>query len=143
MSRWIVVLLAVGMAAAQQTPQKKLEPDRQKPAPNAKDAKEEVPPEEDTALTTTEYSFNPLQSAKDVSVGNQYYKNHKFRAAELRYTSATKWNDGNAEAWLRLGEVAERLKDAEKAKHAYQKYLELASDAKNAGDIRKKVEKLK
>src|SRR3954463_10924487 len=114
MSWWIVVLLAVGMAAAQQKPQKKLEPDRQKPAPNAKDAKEEVPPEEDTALTTTEYSFNPLQSAKDVSVGNQYYKNHKFRAAELRYTSATKWNEGNAEAWLRLGEVAERLKDAEK-----------------------------
>jgi tetratricopeptide (TPR) repeat protein len=140
MSRWIVVLLAVGMAAAQQ-PQKKLETDRQKPA--ATGAKEEVPPEEDTALTTTEYSFNPLQSNKDVSVGNQYYKNHKFRAAELRYTSATKWNDGNAEAWLKLAEVAERLKDTDKAKQAYQKYLELASDAKNAGDIRKKLDKLK
>ena len=140
MSRWIVALLAVGMAAAQQTPQKKLETERQKPAPSAK---EEVPPEEDTALTTTEYSFNPLQSTKDVNVGNQYYKNHKYRAAQLRYTSATKWNDGNAEAWLRLGEVAERLKDNDKAKQAYQKYLELASDAKNAADIRKKVEKLK
>src|SRR4051795_1359539 len=140
MSRWIVALLAVGIALAQQPPQKKLETDRQKPAPGAK---EEVPPEEDTALTTTEYSFNPLQSNKDVSVGNQYYKNHKYRAAALRYTSATKWNDGNAEAWLRLGEVAERLKDTDKAKQAYQKYLELASDAKNAGDIRKKVGKLK
>src|SRR6478672_2227931 len=140
MSRWIVALLAVGMAAAQQPPQKKLETDRQKPAANAK---EEVPPEEDTALTTTEYSFNPLQSTKDVSVGNQYYKNRKYRAAEMRYTSATKWNDGNAEAWLRLGEVAERLKDKDKAKQAYQKYLDLASDAKNVGDIRKKVGKLK
>jgi tetratricopeptide (TPR) repeat protein len=140
MSRWIVALLAVGMAVAQQAPQKKLETDRQKPAPGAK---EEVPPEEDTALATTEYSFNPLQSTKDVSVGNQYYKNHKYRAAELRYTSATKWNDGNAEAWLRLAEVAERLKDTDKAKQAYQKYLELASDAKNAADIRKKVQKLK
>ena len=140
MSRWIVALLAVGISAAQQAPQKKLETDRQKPAPSAK---EEVPPEEDTALTTTEYSFNPLQSNKDVSVGDQYYKNHKYRAAQLRYTSATKWNDGNAEAWLRLGEVAERLKDTENAKQAYQKYLELASDAKNAAAIRKKVEKLK
>src|SRR5580765_1704118 len=140
MSRWIVALLAVGIAAAQQTPQKKLETDRQKPAPGSK---EEVPPEEDTALVTTEYSFNPLQSTKDVSVGNQYYKNHKYRAAELRFASATKWNDGNAEAWLRLGEVAERLKDTGKAKQAYQKYLELASDAKNVPEIRKKVEKLK
>jgi len=141
MSRWIVALLAVGLAAAQQTPQKKLETDRQKPA--APNAKEEVPPEEDAALANIEYSFNPLQSTKDVSVGNQYYKNHKYRAAALRYTSATKWNDGNAEAWLRLGEVAERLKDTDKAKQAYQKYLELASDAKNAGDIRKKLDKMK
>src|SRR3954470_15034860 len=140
MSRWIVALLAVGISAAPEAPQKKLEPDRHKPAPSAK---EEVPPEEDTALTTTEYSFNPLQSNKDVSVGNQYYKNKKYRAAEMRYTSATKWNDGNAEAWLKLGEVAERLKDTGKAKHAYQKYLEVATDAKNAADIRKKVEKLK
>src|SRR4051795_8107284 len=140
MSRWIVALLAVGMAAAQQTPQKKLETERQKPATSPK---EEIPPEEDAALTTLEYSFNPLQSVKDVSVGNQYYKNKKYRAAEMRYTSATKWNDGNAEAWLKLGEVAERLKDTDKARQAYQKYLELASDAKNAGDIRKKVGKLK
>ena len=80
MSRWIVALLAVGISA-QQAPQKKLETDRQKPAPGAR---EEVPPEEDTALTTTEYSFNPLQSNKDVSVGNQYYKNKKYRAAEMR-----------------------------------------------------------
>jgi len=147
MSRWIVALLAVGMAAAQQpsdktekTPQKKLETDRSKPAPGAK---EEVPPEEDTALATTEYSFNPLQSVKDINVGNLYYKNHKYRAAEMRYTSATKWNDSNAEAWLKLGEVAERLKDTDKAKEAYQKYLELAADAKNAPEIRKKMEKLK
>jgi tetratricopeptide (TPR) repeat protein len=144
MSCWIVALLAVGMAGAQQPaekpPQKKLETERPKPATNSK---EEVPPEEDTALSTTEYSFNPLQSMKDISVGNQYLKNHKYRAAELRYTSATKWNDGNAEAWLKLGEVAERLKDTDKAKEAYQKYLELASDAKNAAEIRKKLGKLK
>ena len=142
MYRWIIVLLAAGIAMAQEAPppQKKLETERNKPAPGAK---EEIPPEEDTALTTLEYSFNPLQSVKDVSVGNQYLKNGKLRAAELRYTSATKWNDGNADAWLRLGEVAEKLKDGAKAKAAYQKYLELAADAKNAKDIRKKVERLK
>src|SRR4051794_7897600 len=140
MFRWMVALLALGIATAQEAPQKKLETDRHKPAPSAK---EEVPPEEDTALTTTEYSFNPLQSNKDVSVGDQYYKNKKYRAAQLRYTSATKWNDGNAEAWLRLAEVAERLKDTGKAKEAYQKYLELASDAKNAADIRKKIERMR
>jgi len=140
MARWILPLLAFGIVAAQETPQKKLETERNKPAANSK---EEVPPEEDTALATLEYSFNPLQSAKDVGVGDQYLKRGRFRAAQMRYTSATQWNDGNAEAWLKLGEVAERLKDIAKAKEAYQKYLELASDAKNAKDIRKRVQKLK
>jgi tetratricopeptide (TPR) repeat protein len=137
MARWTLAVLALGIALAQE---KKLETTRPKPPAGAQ---EEIPPEEDAALTTTEYSFNPLQSAKDVGVGNQYLKRGKLRAAEMRYTSATKWNDTNAEAWLKLGEVAERLKDAAKAKASYEKYLELAADAKNAGDIRKKLQKLK
>ena len=147
MVRWIPALLMVCAAGAapqqapEKAPPKQLEKERQKP-PGA-GAKEEVPPEEDSSQGVIEYSFNPLQSTKDVSVGNQYFKNHKYRAAEMRYTSATKWNDGNAEAWLKLGETAERLKDNDKAKEAYQKYLELASDAKNASEIRKKLEKLK
>src|ERR1041385_6526331 len=120
MSRWIVALIGAGLAVAQDAPQKKLESQRPKQATSPK---EEIPPEEDAALANTEYSFNPLQSTKDVGVGDQYLKRGKLRAAEMRYTSATKWNDGNADAWLKLGEVAERLKDGDKAKTAYQKYL--------------------
>ena len=56
---------------------------------------------------------------------------------------ATKWNSGESEAWLRLGEAQEKLKDHKAAREAYSKYLELAADAKNAEEIRKKVEKLK
>jgi len=141
--RWIVFFVAVGLAAGQSqapAPQKKLETERKKEATSPK---EEVPPEEDKDLTTTEYSFNPLQSVKDVNTGNYYFKNKKYRAAAMRFTSATKWNEGNAEAWLRLGEAAEKLKDTAKAREAYGKYLELASDAKNAGEIRKRMEKLK
>jgi tetratricopeptide (TPR) repeat protein len=146
MVRCVLALVLVSLASAQEQPpaenppQKKLETQRSKPAAKGK---EEIPPEEDKELANQEYSFNPLQSQKDVAVGNQYFKNHKFRAAELRYTSATKWNDGNADAWLRLGEVAERLKDTQKAKEAYGKYVELASDTKKADEIRKKIEKLK
>lgn len=148
--RFLVPALAFAALAfaQQQKPadnqsQKKLETKRPKPAAGAP---EEIPPEEDKDLANQDYSFNPLQSQKDVSVGNQYFKNHKFRAAELRYTSATKWNDGNADAWLHLGEVEERLKDTKKAREAYQKFVELASDSKDAkktAEIKKKLEKLK
>ena len=141
MGRWIVAWsFAIATAICQEAPPKKLETERPKPATSSK---EEIPPEEDAALAPIEYSFNPLQSVKDVGVGNQYLKRGKLRSAEMRYTSATKWNDGNAEAWLKLGEVAERLRDTAKAKSAYERYLELASDAKNAKDIRKRLEKLK
>jgi tetratricopeptide (TPR) repeat protein len=146
MLRCLLALALVSLASAQQQPPagqsqpKKLESQRPKPATSPQ---EEIPPEEDKDLSRQEYSFNPLQSQKDVAVGNQYFKNHKFRAAELRYTSATRWNDGNADAWLHLGEVEERLKDADKAKAAYEKYVELASDQKKAAEIKKKLEKLK
>ena len=149
MKRCLLVLALVPFAFARQAqqqpppekaPQKKLETQRPKPAAGAP---EEVPPEEDKELANQDYSFNPLQSQKDISVGNQYFKNHKFRAAELRYTSATRWNDANADAWLHLGEVEERLKDTEKAKAAYEKYVELASDEKKVAEIKKKLEKWK
>ena len=106
-------------------------------------AKEEIPPEEDTSLAVKEYSFNPLQAQKEVRVGNYYYKLGKYRAAAGRFQEATRWNSGDPDAWLRLGEVSEKLKDHDAAKQAYTKYLEVASDAKNAAEIRKKLYKLK
>jgi len=106
-------------------------------------AKEMAPPEEDTSLAAKEYSFNPLQAKKDINTGNYYFKKGSYRAAAGRFVEATKWNEGDDEAWLRLGEADEKLKDYKAAKEAYAKYLELAPDAKNAAEIRKKLEKLK
>ncbi|HEX3876061.1 MAG TPA: tetratricopeptide repeat protein [Bryobacteraceae bacterium] len=106
--------------------------------------KEVAPPEEDTSIgNANSFSFNPLQAKKDIEVGNEYAKKHNFRAAANRFTDATKHNDQDAEAWLRLGEAQERLKDHQAAREAYSKYLEIASDAKNANDIRKRLDKLK
>lgn len=98
------------------------------------------PPEEDVALLEKkEYTFNPLQAEKEVNTGNFYAKKGNFKAASLRYREATKWNPGLAEAWLRLGESLEKRKDSKGAKEAYAKYLELAPDAKNAAQIKKKL----
>jgi len=121
-----------------------LKKERNKPPEKTSD-KEEVPPEEDASLSTESYSFNPLQAKKDVGVGDEYAKKHNFRAAAGRYRSATKWDDGNQEAWLKLGEAEEKLKDPDAARQAYSKYLELATnskDSKTAAEIRKRVEKL-
>jgi predicted Zn-dependent protease len=101
--------------------------------------KEEDPPEEDISLIPKEYVLNPLQAAKELTAGNYYFKKGNYKASARRFSEATKWDPGNAEAFLRLGESYEKQKDKKNARAAYAKYLELAADAKNAAAIRKKL----
>ncbi|HUI80034.1 MAG TPA: tetratricopeptide repeat protein [Bryobacteraceae bacterium] len=137
MSRWVLALLLASAAPAFADDLKK-----QRPQPPAS-TQEEVPKEEDTAIGEKEYAFNPLQAEKEIRVGDFYFKKGKYRAAAERFREATKWNGGSSEAWLRLGEAEEKEKDPKAAKEAYAKYLDLSPDAKNAPEIRKKLEKLK
>ncbi len=130
MSRWAIALLFAGLAAGQQQDLK--------PPPV------DLPPDEDAAAhKTEEFTFNPVKSNRDVSVGMFYFRTKKdYKAAAERFRSATKWNDGNAEAWLWLGEAEEKLPDPKAAREAYTKYLQLAPDAKNAGDVKKRLARL-
>src|SRR5690242_6635904 len=137
MSRWVLALL-LSLAVTGLADDLK----KERPKPPVSD-QEEIPKEEDESLSVKEYSLNPLQAQKEVRVGNYYFKKGSYRAPALRFREATKWNAGDAEAWLRLAETAEKQKDDKTVKEAYTKYLELASDAKNAAEIRKKLEKLK
>ncbi len=166
MPRWVIgaLLLFVAQLGAQNiSPPKPPEPSPAPPAPAATEAKpnadalkrerpkptvsadpkEEMPPEEDTSLATENISFNPLEAQKDISIGNQYYKQGKYRPAYNRYKLATLYDDGNSQAWLKLAEASEKLRDTQSAKEAYTKYLSAAPDAKNAAEIRKKLEKMK
>jgi tetratricopeptide (TPR) repeat protein len=134
--RWILLLAFAAAAGAQQAPQKK----ESKPAPAQQ---EQAPPEEDESLVPKEYSFNPLQAAKEMRVGNYYFKQHKYRAAAQRFLEATKWDGTLAEAYLRLGEAKEKQHDRKAATEAYAKYLEIAPDAKDAAEVKKRLAKTK
>ncbi len=111
--------------------------------------KEEIPPEEDTSVGEKTYSFNPLQAQKELQTGNYYFHKGSYRAAEGRYKEATLWNNGYDEAWLRLGEAEEKLRDKKAAREAYQKYIDLDADQKDekvqrkVDEVRKKLDHLK
>jgi tetratricopeptide (TPR) repeat protein len=142
MSRRCILLLAlVAGLIAQQVP------DSTKPVPAKQDSKaaeqEQAPPEEDESLIPKEYSFNPLQASKELKIGNYYFKKGNYRAASQRFQEATKWDNNNAEAYLRLGEAREKQHDKKAAAAAYAKYLEVASDSKDAPEVKKRLEKLK
>jgi len=122
---WLAPLVALAAAA--------LAGQRQKPA---------EPKEEDESLVPKEYSFNPLQAEKELKVGAFYFKKGSYRAAARRFQEAAKWNPGYAEAFLRLGEAQEKLKDKKAAGEAYAKFLELAPEDKRAGEVKRRLERL-
>jgi len=130
--------MAWAFAAPPQNPPPAPEKKLQTPGPKPD---EQEPPEEDESLKPKEYTLNPLEAERNVTAGNFYFKKGNFRAALKRYVEATKWDPTSGEAFLKLAEADERVKDYPNARDAYTKYLELVPDAKNAAEIRKKIAK--
>lgn len=102
----------------------------------------EEPPEEDEALIPKPCVLNPLEAGHNIYVGDYHFKRSKYSAAAARYKEAICWDPSSAEAFLKLGESEEKLHNRDQARDAYQKYLTLAPDAKNAAEIRRKLTKL-
>ncbi len=134
--RVVAGLLLTGLLVAQDEPTLKKRPaDQSKPQQQT----EQEPPEEDESLAPKTYSFNPLEAEKDLKVGLYYFKKGNYKASTSRFREATLWNPTFAEAFLRLGESAEKMKDKKAADEAYSKYLALAPDSKEAEAIKKKL----
>ncbi|MEI9973078.1 MAG: tetratricopeptide repeat protein [Ignavibacteriota bacterium] len=148
MSRWIPGLLLAGMlplAAQEQTT-----PQTRRPSRNSisgrrprRRANRRCRPRKTSPFSAKSTPSIPLQSQKSVEVGDHYFRNGKLQGAAYRYQDATLWNDGNAEAWLKLAKVEEKLKDEKAAKDAYSKYLAPFPDAKDAASVRKKLQSMK
>ena len=131
----VLVFLFCAVLAGQDDKELKTRPpDQAKPQ-----QQEQEPPEEDESLAPKTYSFNPLEADKDLKVGLYYYKKGNYKAAMSRFREATLWNPTYAEAFLRLGESAEKLKDKKAAHEAYEKYIALAPTDKQAEAIKKKL----
>jgi tetratricopeptide (TPR) repeat protein len=143
MSRWLFALTLLAFIAFAESPQKpeqKKEPAKQE---QGKPEEEPPPPDEDAAASAKVYSFNPLQAQKEMRTAEFYFKKGSYRAAATRFREATRWNPTFAPAWLRLGDTAEKQNDPKTIAEAYSKYLELQPDAKNAAEIKKKLDKIK
>ena len=132
-------LLVTALLAAQDDPQLKKRSDQPKQQQTPQTNQEQEPPEEDESLAPKTYSFNPLEAEKDLKIGLYYFKKGNYKASASRFREATLWNPTFAEAFLRLGESQEKLKDKKAADEAYTKYLELAPGAKDAEAVKKKL----
>ncbi|HEV7219954.1 MAG TPA: hypothetical protein VGN39_13860, partial [Terriglobales bacterium] len=54
------------------------------------------------------HPWDPHKAAKDVEVGDFYFKRKNYRAAIARYQDALLWKDNDADANFRLGQALEK-----------------------------------
>ena len=98
-------------------------------------------PEEDETVAPEKFVLNPLESDRNIRVGNFYFNKRDYRGALGRYERASKFNPNSAEAFFKIGEAEEKLHDAEKAKLAFKKVVDLAPDSKLGREAKKKLAK--
>ncbi len=119
---------------AQQSPQ------AQKPQPAAP-PDEANPPEEDESLIPEKVPLNPMEAERSIRVGTFYMHKGKWRAALQRFELATKYNPSSADAFFKVGEAEEKLKNNDAAKIAFEKVVHLAPNTKLAQEAQKKIAK--
>ena len=89
------------------------------------------------------HGWDPHKAAKDVEVGDFYFKRKNFRAAEQRYREALRYKDNDAVATIRLAFCLEKLGILDDARAEYESYLKILPHGPQAGDAQKAVERLK
>jgi Flp pilus assembly protein TadD len=72
--------------------------------------------------------------------GLQAWVHGDSKGALAQYRRALQANPKYAAAWRGVGLVHERLGDKNAARIAYQKYLQLAPDASDAGEVRARLD---
>ena len=103
---------------------------------------EELPPEDDESARPKVYPFNPLECERNIKVGNFYMHRGRatdYRRALNRYEDATKYNPSSAEAFFKVGEAEEKLKDKDAARLAFERVVRLGGDAKLVQQAKKKL----
>ena len=116
-------------------------PDDQKNHPQSGAAMADA---EDAASDVQEmHPWDPHKAAKDVEVGDFYYKRKNYHAALERYKEALIYKPNDAVANFRLAECFEKTGNQDDAAMHYQEYLKILPHGPLAPDAQKALERLK
>jgi tetratricopeptide (TPR) repeat protein len=89
------------------------------------------------------HPFDPHKAAKDIEVGDFYFKRKNYRAAESRYREALLYKDNDAIATYRLAVCLEKLSRPDEAQEEYESYLKILPYGHEAEHAKKSLERLK
>jgi tetratricopeptide (TPR) repeat protein len=89
------------------------------------------------------HPWNPHKAAKDVEVGDFYFKRKNYRAAEDRYREALFYKDNDAVATFRLAVCLDKMDQPDEARTQYEAYLKILPYGPQADEAQKAIERLK
>jgi tetratricopeptide (TPR) repeat protein len=99
---------------------------------------------EDAASDVQEmHPWDPHKAAKDIEVGDFYYKRKNYRAALERYKEALVYKPNDAMANFRLAECLEKTGNPSDALAHYQEYLRILPHGPLSADAQKALDRLK
>jgi tetratricopeptide (TPR) repeat protein len=89
------------------------------------------------------HPWDPHKAAKDVEVGDFYFKRKKYAAAEDRYREALLYKENDAIATYRLAVCLEKMNRPDAARTEFETYLKILPNGPQSEDAKKAIEKLK
>jgi tetratricopeptide (TPR) repeat protein len=98
----------------------------------------------DTTSDVQEFHpWDPHKAAKDIEVGDFYFKRKNYRAALDRYREALFYKSNDALANFHMGQCLEKLDNPEEAAVHYQEYLKILPHGPLSLEAQKALERLK
>jgi tetratricopeptide (TPR) repeat protein len=87
--------------------------------------------------------WDPHKAAKDIEVGDYYFRRKNYIGAESRYREALLYKDNDAVATYKLAVCLERLNRSDEALTEYESYLKILPYGPESAEARKAIERLK
>src|SRR4051812_7847166 len=89
------------------------------------------------------HPWDPHKAAKDVEIGDFYFKRKNYRAAEDRYREALLYKPNDVFAMYGLGRSLEMLGAYDEARANYEGYLKILPDGPLAPEVHKGLDRIK
>ncbi len=89
------------------------------------------------------HPWDPHKADKNIEVGDYYFKQGNYRAAESRYREALHYQYNNAVATFDLAQALEKLGKRNEAIESYGAYLKILPHGPKAEDAKKAITHLK
>lgn len=89
------------------------------------------------------HPWDPHRAAKDIEVGDFYFRRKNYIGAESRYREALFFKQNDATATYKLAECLEKMERPDEALKEFESYLKILPNGPDAPEAKKAIARLK